>query len=136
MNEPDMVPMIEVFFSEGVEARLESLTVSTVLRSSNGMSPDLWFIWISLEPEKVRKIILPGGEKPDLYFSTASRESYNSITISFTCITTTYDMVQFLQDRNLGCFASFFKVEHLFDQTWYDFLIDLGWLGVVPQEKL
>ena len=39
-----MVPMIEVFFSEGVEARLESLTVSTVLRSSNGMSPDKKFM--------------------------------------------------------------------------------------------
>ena len=39
-RQPDMVPIIEVFFSEGVEARLESFTVSIVLRSSNGISPD------------------------------------------------------------------------------------------------
>ena len=31
--------------------------------------------------KSTKNLILPGGEKPDLYFSTASRESYNSITI-------------------------------------------------------
>ena len=41
LKSPDMVPMIEVFFSEGVDARLESFTVSVVLRSSNGMSPEV-----------------------------------------------------------------------------------------------
>ena len=41
VKSPDMVPMIEVFFSEGVDARLESFTVSAVLRSSNGMSPEI-----------------------------------------------------------------------------------------------
>ena len=56
MSKPDIVPIIEVFFSEGVEARLESLTVSTVLRSSNGMSPEVYdqfeFYWNLEKNEK------------------------------------------------------------------------------------
>ena len=43
-----MVPMIEVFFSEGVDARLESFTVSAVLRSSNGMSPEIIQISVTI----------------------------------------------------------------------------------------
>ena len=52
---PVMVPRIEVFFSAGVAGVPRAEPLSTVERSSKGMSP--------------------GGRKPDLYFSITIPES-------------------------------------------------------------